>query len=212
MTKDFGLKLTGRQKKVLDQLIRCRDANESISVRTMAANLEISTSLVSYTIKQFEKRGIIKRNIYNPKDFSIIFSPSQSPVYFVKLIEAKCGSDGALNEDEVIDTVPIPINQFSVVNPEKALLIKARGDSMEPNIFDGDMVLIEKISGPPYSGRVYLTIINQDQAVIKKFVELDSNRKVLVSFNSAYKPIPINEETNHRFLAEIKGIIRNKSI
>lgn len=210
MTKDFGLKLTESQKEVLNQLIQCRDANESISVRTIAANLGISTSLVSYTIKQFEKRGILKRNVYNPKDFTIIFSASKTPVYFVKFIEAKCGADGCLNEDEVIDSVPIPIHQFSIVNPEKAILIRARGDSMEPNIVDGDMVLAEKISGEPYPNRVYL-VINNDQAFIKKFVKLNEHAS-LVSLNPSYKAIPINEETNTRFIAEVKGILRNKSI
>ena len=57
MSDDFGLKLTSNQKEILNELIQCRDANESISVRSIASNLEVSTSLVSYTIKQF-KRGV----------------------------------------------------------------------------------------------------------------------------------------------------------
>ncbi len=209
MSDDFGLKLTSNQKEILNELIQCRDANESISVRSIASNLEVSTSLVSYTIKQFEKRGILKRNVYNPKDFTLIFSPSKSPVHFVKLIEAKCGASGSLNEDYVIDTIPIPINQFSILNPDKAILIKARGDSMEPKIYDGDMVLAEKIS-EAYPNRIYL-VINNDEALIKKYVTLNDH-KTLVSLNPEYDAIPITEDTHTRFIAEVKGIIRNKSI
>lgn len=207
MPEDFGLKLTENQKEILNQLVRCRDANESISVRTIAATLGVSTSLVSYTIKQFEKRGILKRNVYNPKDFTLIFSPSKAPVHFVKLIEARCGASGCLNEDYVIDTIPIPIHQFSILNPDKAILIKAKGDSMEPKIFEGDLVLAEK-TNDVHSNRIYLAI-HGEEAFIKKYVLLNDHG-VLISLNPSYKPIPVTEET--RLIAEVKGIIRNKAI
>ncbi len=208
---DFGLKLTENQKEILNQLIECRDANQSISVRGIAANLGVSTSLVSYTIKQFEKKGILKRSVYNPKDFTIIFSASKSAVQFVKYIEARCGASGSLNEDYVIDNVPLPIHQFSILNPDRAILIKAMGDSMEPKIYEGDMVLAEKINdNEACPNRIYL-VTNDDQAFIKKYVVLN-NHQSLVSLNPAYKPIPITEDTHTRFIAEVKGIIRNKSI
>ena len=155
MIKDFGLPLTQKQQEVLNKLIEYRDSGEGISVRGIAGDLEISPSLVSYTIKQFEKRGIIKRNPYNPNDYNIILSP-QPKVFYANLIEARCGGNGCLNEDHIIEKVPIATGQFSIVNPEKVILIKAKGDSMEPKIFEGDLVLSEKIDNTnPYPNRIY---------------------------------------------------------
>lgn len=208
MINDFGLPLTQKQQEVLNKLIECRSAGEGISVRGIAGELDISPSLVSYTIKQFEKRGIVRRNPYNPNDFNIILSP-QPKVFYANLIEARCGGDGCLNEDNIIEKVPIAMGQFSIVNPDRVILVKAKGDSMEPKIFEGDLVLTEKINdGDYHSNRTYL-VINDNEAMIKKYCVLGSG-KFLVSSNPSYNPIPIAENT--RIVAEVKGILRNKSI
>ncbi len=54
-------------------------------------------------------------------------------------------------------------------------------------------------------------MVNNDKAFIKKLVTLNEHSS-LVSLNPSYKAIPINEDTNTRFIAEVKGILRNKSI
>lgn len=205
---DFGLPLTQNQQEILSKLIECRNSGKNISVRGIAGVLDISPSLVSYTIKQFEKRGIVRRNPYNPNDYNIILSP-QPKVFYANLIEARCGSNGCLNEDNVIEKVPIAVGQFSIVNPDKVILVKARGDSMEPKIFEGDLVLTEKINvGDYYPNRIYL-VINGNEAMIKKYTVLN-NHQFLVSFNPSYNPIPVSEDT--RIIAEIKGIMRNNNL
>ncbi len=210
MASDFGIPLTKKQQDILNQLIKCRDNGSGISVRGIAASLDLSPSLVSYTIKQFERRGIIKRNIYNPNEYNIILAP-QPQMFYANLIEARCGENGVLNEDHVLDRVPIATGQFSIVNPERVILVKAKGDSMEPKIFEGDMVLAEKImESNPQSGRIYL-VINDNEALIKKYVEINGMGN-LVSLNPSYNPIPITEGLGTRFIAEVKGIIRNSEI
>ncbi len=211
MLNDFGVPLTKKQQDILNKLIECKNEGRGISVRGIAADLELSPSLVSYTIKQFEKRGILKRSIYNPNDYNIILS-AQPQMFYANLIEARCGANGMLNEDYVLDRVPIATGQFSIVNPEKVILIKAKGDSMEPKFFEGDIVLAEKISSTikPISGRIYL-VISENEAMIKKYVTI-GNQGNLVSLNPAYSPIPVTEELGARFIAEVKGIIRNDAL
>ncbi len=209
MINDFGVPLTEKQQDILNKLIECRDKGKGISVRGIAGELDLSPSLVSYTIKQFEKRGIIKRNIYDPKEYNIILAP-QPKVFYANLIEARCGANGMLNEENVLEKVPIATGQFSIVNPDRVILVKAVGDSMEPKIFEDDMVLTEKITeSNPQDGRIYL-VINDNEALIKKYVRLNSH-SALVSLNPSYNPIPITEDLGTRFIAEVKGIIRNGS-
>lgn len=208
MINDFGVPLTQKQEEILGKLIEARSSGSGISVRGIAGELDISPSLVSYTIKQFEKRGIVKRNPYNPNDYNIILTP-QPKVFYANLIEARCGGNGCLNEDNVIEKIPIAMGQFSIVNPDKVVLVKAKGDSMEPKIFEGDIILTEKIAeGNFFANRVYL-VLNGNEAMIKKYTVIGKSQ-FLTSFNPSYNPIPVNEDT--RIIAEVKGILRNDNL
>ena len=70
--------------------------------------------------------------------------------------------------------------------------LKVRGDSMEPKISEGDVVIIRKQSDV-LSGEIAIVCVNGDEVAIKKFLKHE-NGVSLVSFNHAYPPMFYTKE------------------
>ena len=86
-------------------------------------------------------------------------------------------------------------------------MIKAKGDSMEPKISNGDLVIVKK-SNNAESGDI-VVCVNDDKAMIKKIEKQNKNSIILISLNSdKYKPFIASE--NFRIEGVVKGVITNK--
>ena len=76
-------------------------------------------------------------------------------------------------------------------NPEKMVLMHVTGDSMEPEIQNGDMVLIDRGKTQLYGHAFYAVGIN-DEIYIKEVETLPGQRLVLRSLNARYHPIEVD--------------------
>ena len=76
-------------------------------------------------------------------------------------------------------------------NPEKMVLMRVTGDSMEPEIRHGDMVLIDRGKTQIYGHALYAVGVN-DEIYIKEVETLPGQRLVLRSLNSRYTPIEVD--------------------
>jgi len=76
-------------------------------------------------------------------------------------------------------------------NPENMALMRVTGDSMEPEIRHGDMVLIDQGKTQIYGHALYAVGIN-DEIYIKQVETLPGQRLVLRSLNSRYHPIEVD--------------------
>ena len=83
------------------------------------------------------------------------------------------------------------------LSPSHASLVRARGDSMQPVIWDGDMLLIDrsKIAPPPISkidgGKRHapvFALLDDGQAKVKRLQMLDQGLAILISDNPDYPP------------------------
>lgn len=104
-----------------------------------------------------------------------------------------CGCGAFIDEGNCPDT--IYISKFWIKNILRAstkdlMFIFAEGDSMEPKINDGDMLLIDKTQTEPKNG-VYL--IRFDNELFVKRIQLFPDKIELLSDNSNYKPIEIKK-------------------
>ena len=81
-------------------------------------------------------------------------------------------------------------------------MVKAKGKSMEPRIFEGDFVIARK-TNELQNGGIYVCI-NNEEALIKK-IERDEKNTILISINSEFKPFIAAED--FRIQGEVKGII-----
>lgn len=64
--------------------------------------------------------------------------------------------------------------------------LKIKGDSMEPKISEGDVVIVRKQSSVD-NGEIAVVLINGDEATIKKFYKTENGIK-LISTNAKYDP------------------------
>ena len=70
--------------------------------------------------------------------------------------------------------------------------LRIKGDSMKPDINDGDTVIVRKQS-TANNGDVVITLVNGDDVTCKKFEKLD-NGIILISNNSEYSPMYFSNE------------------
>lgn len=97
-----------------------------------------------------------------------------------------------------------PVEYTNVPNNEKTsaadFMLEVRGDSMQPNFFDGDRVLV-KNSESIYEGEIGVFILN-GESFIKKM-----GRKELISLNPAYEPIKLTEYDDIRCAGKVIGTL-----
>lgn len=76
-------------------------------------------------------------------------------------------------------------------NPDQMVLMKVHGDSMEPAICHGDMVLIDQGKTRIYGHAMYAVGVNEE-IYIKQVETLPGNRMLLRSQNERYEPIEVD--------------------
>ena len=70
--------------------------------------------------------------------------------------------------------------------------LKIKGDSMKPDINDGDTVIVKQQT-TANNGDIIIALVNGDDATCKKFEKLD-NGIILISNNSEYSPMYFSNE------------------
>lgn len=70
--------------------------------------------------------------------------------------------------------------------------LQIKGDSMEPRICDGDVVIVRQQSDAE-SGDIVIAMVNGDDAVCKKLKKYDGGI-ALISLNTKYEPMMFSEE------------------
>lgn len=66
--------------------------------------------------------------------------------------------------------------------------LKVRGDSMEPRILDGDVVIV-RIQGDVDSGDLAIVLVNGDDATIKKVIKSESGITLIPYNTTKYDPL-----------------------
>ena len=95
----------------------------------------------------------------------------------------------------------------SPVDVDADFVIPIKGDSMEPDYHDGDLVFIQT-SVDLTDGVIGVFNYNGD-AYIKQLV-IDKDQAYLHSLNPAYKDMPITPETDFRIIGEVVDLYREK--
>ena len=113
---------------------------------------------------------------------------------------ASAGTGQYLN-DVRVERIELP------VDVDADFVIPIKGDSMEPNYHDGDLVFIQT-SVDLNNGVIGVFNYNGD-AYIKQLV-IDKDQAYLHSLNPAYKDMPITPETDFRIIGEVVDLYREK--
>ena len=113
---------------------------------------------------------------------------------------ASAGTGQYLN-DVRVERIELP------VDVDADFVIPIKGDSMEPDYHDGDLVFIQ--TSVDLNDGVIGVFNYNGEAYIKQLV-IDTEQSYLHSLNPDYKDMPITPETDFRIIGEVVGVYRGE--
>jgi len=190
-------KLNPVQTKILKLL--SQHIEDPLSYRGLAETVGVSsTNTISYHLQQLERKGHLKRNPHNPRDYVVLGQPETGIAFLNVYGLAHCGPRGSILNGDPIDRIPISTKMIPCSATE-AFLVRAKGDSMEPRIFDGDLVLCRKQHHAD-TGELIICV-NDGETIIKKIKR--ENRPLLISLNPTYDPFVASNDFR------VEGVVRS---
>ncbi len=184
------MSLNKRQQKIFE-IIKSRP---TITLKEIAEKLGLkSISNIHAHIQNMIDKNFIARNGRN----LIVKSSQESDISYIPFYGfAQCGYNDILTESNVVDYIPMPTRFLP--NPINNLfLIKAKGDSMEPTITEGELLLFRKLGNEkPKENEIVLCFHGEGIKIKRYNLFRDKNGKSkprLISDNkSKFEPIPID--------------------
>lgn len=193
------------QRQLLDLLESTAD--DPLTVRELQERIGASsTSVVAHHLQQLERKGHLKRNPYNPRDYQVVASGPEDEVALLNLYgAARCGPGGSILDGDPVDRIPIASRLLSFPAAE-AFMMRVKGHSMVPRINEGDLVIARKTSDP-VDGRVYVCV--NDEECLIKIVRRLGGKILLESYNSTEFPI-FQAARDFHVEGEVRQIISGK--
>ncbi|MCX6990649.1 MAG: HTH domain-containing protein [Chlamydiae bacterium] len=189
------------QERLLELLTK--NSDKLFTIREMQQMLDISsTSGVVRHLVQLEKKGYLKRNPYNSRDYKVLDQSPEKEIAWLNLYGlAQCGKNGTLLDNHPIDRIPIATRLLSFPSLE-GFLVKAKGNSMSPRIKEGDLVIAKRTDD--FQNGMLAVCVSDGEALIKK-IQKDVSSVILISLNSEYPPFLASDD--FRIIGEVKGVI-----
>lgn len=150
-----------------------------------------SPGVLYHHLRQLEKKGYLKRNPQNSKDYVVLDSPEKSVVYIGKYGQAQCGPQGVLLGETPEEYIPIASSLLRFPASD-AFIVEAEGDSMEPKIHAGDIVIAKRQS-VANSGDVIVCTLNE-QVKIKRLVSANGLVTLCSLNDRKYDPLPVAQD------------------
>jgi len=196
-------KLHPKQEKLLNLLKN--NIEEPLTIRELQNKIGASSpSIVHHHVKQLESKGYLRRNPCNPQDYQILADEPDKKIAFLNLYGmAQCGPNGSMLDGNPIDRIPISTKILGFSSAD-AFLVRAKGDSMEPKIKNGDLVIVNK-NNKPADGNI-VVCVNNKEVLIKKIQQMDNDNIFLTSLNQNYKAI-LADKSNFKVEGIVKGIL-----
>jgi repressor LexA len=162
-------------------------------------------AVTDHHINQLERKGYLKRDPYNPRNYQVVDGGPEDAIARLNLYGmASCGPTGSILDGDPIDRIPIAARLLSFPALE-GFMVRAKGRSMEPKIHQGDLVIARR-TNEFVDGKVYVCV-NAGECLIKQ-VTADAGKMILVSFNRQFQPIIAAED--FRVEGEVSSIISGK--
>lgn len=191
-------KLHPKQQVLLNILSKNQD--DPLTIRDLQSRIGASsTSVVMHHLKQLEEKGYLRRNPANPHDYQILAENPDAYVTYLNMYGmAQCGPDGSLLSGNPLERIAVPTKMLGFPSSE-AFMVKARGNSMEPFIKEGDLV-IARMANNADDGDI-VVCVNESKVLIKK-LKKDASRIILRSLNEQHEPFIASEDLR------IEGIVK----
>ena len=154
--------------------------------------------LKGYFIKDDRWYRLIREEVWKTNDDII-----QLPIYGF----AQCGNKGKDIIDEYSqEKIPVTIAFIGTSDIENCFFVRAKGNSMEPKIQDGDLVLIRQ--QPSYDESDFVFVVHNQLPKLKKIIKQD-NKLMLESINRFFDKVEISPYDETKVIGVVKKIIKN---
>lgn len=140
------------------------------------------------------------------KEAALPDSYTYIPLYDV---HASAGHGTFVEGENIVDVLAFRrdwIAKELMVSPKDLALIFVDGESMEPTLRPGDMILIVKQDNGPIKDGVYAVRL-EDTVLVKRLQRLPGERIEVSSDNPAYKPFSIELKKSHKDFTIIGRVI-----
>ena len=108
--------------------------------------------------------------------------------------------------DDMVEQ-PLDINEYLIDHPESTFYVRVQGDSMEGvGIFSGDILVVDRSLEPKHDAIVVAAVYGE--LVVKCLEAKTSGGFQLVSAQSGYKPIVVNENEDCIIWGVVTGSVR----
>ncbi len=176
------------------------------TMRDLARKLGIvNPTAIKRMLDLFEEKGLLesapgKSRAIRLTDSSFIFP---FPEEIIALPVA--GRIVAGTPEEAIETIEekVPIPLFLANHNPKAFLLRVKGDSMEPELHEGDLVVIHP-QATANSRELVAAMVNEE-ATVKQLLKKEG-RTLLHALNPHYSDIRVNQE--FKLIGKVTGLIR----
>lgn len=116
---------------------------------------------------------------------------------FPLLGTVKAGYDYLASEN-IIGYVNLDRN---IPNPEEYFALKVTGDSMQPVLYDDDIVIVHS-QNDVESGQIGIILIDGEEATVKKIIKHKDSIE-LISFNSYYPPKKLTKNSEFKIIGRV---------
>lgn len=199
------MSLHPKQQKLLN-ILQENQENPLTFTQIVQEMDEKSNNAVLHHLRQLEKKGYLKKNPNNSADYQIILEPDNPVVYLQKYGSAKCGQNAIFVDCTPSETIPISPRLINC-KAEDAFILEASGDSMEPKIYDKDLVICKKTT-EFNNGDIVACSIN-GEAKIKMYQREENGLILLISLNNKYPKIAVQEGDDFWIGAKVIQVISN---
>lgn len=116
---------------------------------------------------------------------------------FPLLGTVKAGYDYLASEN-IVSYVSIDKN---VSDPENYFALKVVGDSMQPVLYEDDIIIVHRQSDVE-SGQIAIVLVDNEEGTVKRVVKHDDYIE-LIAFNSYYPPRKLEKNSNFKIIGKV---------
>ncbi|RAL56748.1 hypothetical protein BSK20_00545 [SR1 bacterium human oral taxon HOT-345] len=151
-----------------------------------------------YFVKDDRGYRLLREDVENKLDDIV-----QLPIYGF----AQCGNKGKQIIDEYSqEKMPVTIAFIGTSDIKNCFFVRAKGNSMEPKIQDGDLVLIRQ--QPSYDESDFVFVLHNQLPKLKKIIN-QNGHYMLESINRFFDKVEIDPYDETKVIGVVKKVIKS---